>query len=93
MTLFIFAAFLLPFLTDYGFMEFIGETCRGAFRKIFNLPGRSAIDAMASWLTAAVVGIIITSQQYQRGFYSAREAAVIATNFFHYQLTVLPFHH
>ena len=88
MTLFIFAAFLLPFLTDYGFMEFIGETCRGAFRRIFNLPGRSAIDAMASWLTAAVVGIIITSQQYQRGFYSAREAAVIATNF---SITSLPF--
>ncbi len=87
-TLFFFAALLLPFLTDYGFMEFVGTTCRNAFRRIFNLPGRSAIDAAASWLSAAAVGIMITSQQYQRGFYSARESAVIATNF---SITSLPF--
>jgi|SaaInl1SG_22_DNA_1037389.scaffolds.fasta_scaffold02397_2 nucleoside recognition membrane protein YjiH len=88
MTLFIFAAFLLPFLTDYGFMEFVGEACRKVFRRSFKLPGRSAIDAMASWLTAAAVGVIITSQQYQRGFYTARESAVIATNF---SIASLPF--
>ena len=40
------------------------------FRRVFRLPGRSAIDAMASWLAAAAVGILITSQQYESGFYS-----------------------
>ena len=88
MTLFIFAAFLLPLLTDFGFMEFVGASVQGVFRRVFNLPGRSAVDAMASWLTAAAVGITITSQQYQRGFYTARESAVIATNF---SITSLPF--
>jgi nucleoside recognition membrane protein YjiH len=88
MTLFIFAAFLLPLLTDFGFMEFVGASVRGVFRRVFNLPGRSVVDAMASWLTAAAVGITITSQQYQRGFYTARESAVIATNF---SITSLPF--
>ena len=78
---FFFAAFLLPFLTDFGLMELLGTFLRKVFRRVFRLPGRSAIDAMASWLAAAAVGILITSQQYESGFYSRREASVIATNF------------
>ena len=81
LTLFFFAAFLLPFLTEFGLMELVGTLLRKLFRRVFRLPGRSAIDAMASWLAAAAVGILITSQQYERGFYSRREASVIATNF------------
>ena len=87
-TIFFFAAFLLPFLTDYGFMEFVGTSFRNVFRWIFRLPGRSAIDATASWLAAAAVGILITVQQYEKGFYSRRESAVIATNF---SISSLPF--
>ena len=34
-TLFFFAALLLPFPTDYGFMEFVGTGCRNVFRKVF----------------------------------------------------------
>ena len=34
------------------------------------------------------MGILITSQQYLRGYYSAREACVIATNF---SVVSLPF--
>ena len=79
--IFFFAAFLLPFLTDFGLMELLGTFLRKVFRRVFRLPGRSAIDAMASWLAAAAVGILITSQQYESGFYSRREASVIATNF------------
>ena len=87
-TIFFFAAFLLPFLTDYGFMDFVGTVFRNGFRRVFRLPGRSAIDATASWLAAAAVGILITVSQYQSGFYSKREAAVIATNF---SISSLPF--
>ncbi|MGA4320871.1 YjiH family protein [Ectopseudomonas hydrolytica] len=80
-TFFLVAGLILPLLTDYGLMEFIGTIVRNVFRMVFGLPGRSAIDAIASWLGSGTVGVLITAQQYQKGFYSAREAAVIATNF------------
>lgn len=80
-TFFFFAAILLPFLVDFGFMEFIGTLVRNVFQKIFRLPGRSSIDAIASWLGSGTVGVLITTQQYEQGFYSKREASVIATNF------------
>lgn len=78
---FLFAMLLLPFLVDYGLMEFVGILLSRIFQKVFRLPGRVAIDAAASWLGSSAVGIIITSQQYDRGFYSARQAAVASTNF------------
>ncbi|MDX1404233.1 MAG: YjiH family protein [Woeseiaceae bacterium] len=79
--LFLFAGLLMPFLTDYGLMEFVGTMLKRVFRVLFTLPGRSAIDALASWMSAAPVGVMITIQQYITGHYMAREAAVIATNF------------
>ena len=81
LTFFFFAALLLPFLVEFGFMEFIGSLVRKPFRVIFNLPGRSAIDATASWMGSGTVGVLITTQQYEQGFYNRREASVIATNF------------
>lgn len=78
---FFFAVMLLPFLVDYGLMEYIGTLLSKPFKWIFRLPGRAAIDASASWLGAAPVGVLITSQQYDKGFYNQREATTIATNF------------
>jgi len=79
--IFLFAGLLMPFLTDYGLMEFIGTLLKRVFRRLFTLPGRSAIDALASWMSSAPVGVLITIQQYVSGHYTAREACVIATNF------------
>lgn len=50
-------------------------------RPVFNLPGRGAIDCMASWLGDGSVGILLTSKQYENKFYTMREAAVIGTTF------------
>lgn len=75
------ACILLPFLTDFGFMEFIGTIMRPIFSKLFGLPGRAAIDGMASIAAAAGVGVLITLDQYRKGFYTLREASVVATNF------------
>lgn len=72
---------LMPFLTEFGFMEFVGTLLKGPFERLFRLPGRSAIDATASFVSAAAVGLLITIGQYERGYYTAREAAAIATNF------------
>lgn len=79
--IFLFAGLLMPFLTDYGLMEFVGTLMKRSFRALFTLPGRSAIDALASWMSSAPVGVLITIQQYVSGHYTGREAAVIATNF------------
>lgn len=87
-TIFIFAAAILPLLTDYGLMELVGTLLSRIFKRAFRLPGRSCIDALASWMSAAPVGVLITSQQFEKGNYSGREAAVIATNF---SIVSLPF--
>ncbi len=81
MTYFTIAAIFLPLLVDFGLMELVGVLLSKLFLRLFILPGRSAIDAIASWMGSGPVGVFITSQQYERGFYSAREAAVICTNF------------
>ncbi len=72
---------LLPFLTDFGFLEFVGTLFRKFFHRIFNLPGRATIDTLASWVGSSSIAILVTARQYETGFYSAREAAVITTNF------------
>lgn len=81
LVIFLTACMLMPFLTDFGFMEFIGTMARKVFARLFRLPGRSAIDATASFVAAASVGLLITINQYERGYYSARESASVATNF------------
>jgi nucleoside recognition membrane protein YjiH len=76
-----FAGSLMTLLLEYGFMDFIGAYLSTVFRKVFTLPGRAAIDCITSWLGDAVVAILITSDQYDKGYYSGREASVIATTF------------
>jgi len=75
------SAMLLPLLTEFGLMEFVGTFFNRTFQKLFGLPGTAAVDSIASWLSATSVGIILTTQQYKNGFYSSREACIIATNF------------
>ncbi len=82
------ACLFLPFLTDFGFLEFTGTLLRRPFEKLFTLPGRAAIDATSSLVVAASVGLLITLKQYDDGRYTAREAASVATNF---SIVSLPF--
>ncbi|MEI5906954.1 YjiH family protein [Bacillus spongiae] len=80
-TWFLFAGLLMPLLLEFGLMDFIGVLLRKIMVPLFTLPGRSAIDAVASWMGSGTVGVLITIKQYEAGYYSKREAAVIATNF------------
>ena len=82
------ACLLLPLLTEFGLMEFVGTLARPAFRRVFQLPGRAAIDAVTSFVGASAIGLLISIGQYNRGNYTAREASVIATNF---SVVSLPF--
>lgn len=74
-------SFLMPLLTDFGIMEFVGILIRNVVRPLFTVPGRSAVDLMTSWLGASNAAAILTTRQYEKGFYSAREAATISMNF------------
>ncbi|MFY2506875.1 YjiH family protein [Vibrio pectenicida] len=80
-SVFIFAGLLLPLLLNFGLLELFGTLLSKVMRPIFNLPGRSAIDCMASWLGDGSVGILLTSKQYETKFYTQREAAVVGTTF------------
>ncbi|WP_084268715.1 YjiH family protein [Oceanobacillus damuensis] len=75
------ASYLLPYLINFGAMEFVGTLLRGVIKPLFTLPGRSAIDLLASWVGNVNVGVVITREQYQDGSYTGREAAAIATCF------------
>lgn len=74
-------AFLMPLLTEFGIMEFVGVLVRNVVRPLFTVPGRAAVDLMTSWLGASNAAAILTTGQYEKGFYSAREAATISMNF------------
>jgi len=54
---------------------------RPIFKRVFNLPGRATVDTLASWVGSSSIAVLMTSYQYERGFYTARESAVIATSF------------
>lgn len=82
------ACFLMPLLTEFGAMDFFGTIVAPAFKKAFRLPGRAAVDATASFISASNIGILVTGQQYRRGFYNGREAVLVATNF---SVVSLPF--
>ena len=82
------ACLLLPLLTEFGLMEFVGTLARPLFHRIFRLPGRAAIDAVTSFVGASAIGLLISIGQYERGNYTDREASVIATNF---SVVSLPF--
>lgn len=81
LSVFVFAGMLLPLLLNFGLLEFVGTLMTKVMRPVFRLPGRSAVDCIASWLGDGSVGILLTSKQYEGGFYTAREAAVIGTTF------------
>lgn len=78
---FFLAGLLLPLLLDFGLLEFFGVLLSKVMRPLFGLPGRSSVDCLASWLGDGTIGVLLTDKQLQGGFYTKKEAAVIATSF------------
>ncbi|MGL6168350.1 MAG: YjiH family protein [Fusobacteriaceae bacterium] len=81
MVTFFIGVLLMPMLTSFGLVEFVGTLIAPVMKKVFRVPGYAAIDALASFLGDGTIGIVVTDQQYQKGYYTQREAAVIATSF------------
>lgn len=73
--------YLFSLLMDFGAMDFVGTLIKNIMRPVFTLPGNSAIDCMASWVGNGPFGVIVTKMQYQEGYYTKRESAVVASCF------------
>ena len=71
----------LAFLSSFGLMEFTGVFMTPVMRPLFKTPGRSAIDAVASFVGSYSIALLITNGVYRQDKYSAREAAIVATGF------------
>lgn len=80
-TIFLFAGLLLPLLLNFGLLEFFGAMLVKVMRPLFGLPGRSAVDAVTSWVGDGTIGVLLTSRQYEEGYYTKKEAAIIGTTF------------
>jgi nucleoside recognition membrane protein YjiH len=74
-------AIFLSFLVSYGLLELIGILLQPIMRPIWRTPGRSAIDAVASFVGSYSLGLLITDKVYKNGQYSVKEATIIATGF------------
>ncbi|MDQ0428254.1 nucleoside recognition membrane protein YjiH [Planomicrobium stackebrandtii] len=80
-TIFLFAGLFLPLLMNFGLLEFFGTMMVKIMRPLFRLPGRSSIDALASWVGDGTIGVLLTNTQYVQNKYTQREAAIIGTTF------------
>ena len=74
-------AFFMPFLLNYGAIDFAGSLLEPIMRPVFKVPGYSAIDAMASFVSSSSVAVLITSKLYKSNIYTKKEASIIATGF------------
>lgn len=71
----------LAFLVSFGLMEFIGVFMEPVMRPLFRTPGRSAVDAVASFVGSYSLALLITNRVYREDGYTQKEAAIIATGF------------
>ena len=79
--IFFLAGLLLPLLLDFGLLEFIGALLTKVMRPLFKIPGRAAVDCITSWIGDGTLGVMLTANQYEGGYYSAREASIVSTTF------------
>lgn len=74
-------AVFLTFLVGYGLLEFIGVLMKPIMKPIWKTPGRSAVDAVASFVGSYSIGLLITNRVFKEGKYTIKEACIIATGF------------
>lgn len=71
----------LALIVSYGLMEFVGVFMRPVMKPVFQTPGRSAVDAVASFVGSYSIALLITNRVYEEGKYTSKEACIIATGF------------
>ena len=74
------ASLFLPFLVDYGLVDFIGVFVRLIMRPVFKLPGRAAIIMVTAFLGNFSAGHIAVNNYYKTGRFTERESVCIDTS-------------
>lgn len=72
---------MIPMITHFGAVEYLGTLLGPFVHKVFKVPGYSAIDIATSFVGDGAIGIVMTDSQYMRGYYTTREAYIVATSF------------
>lgn len=75
------AGWLVTLLIEFGILEFIGTLMEPIMRRLFKIPGQSAVDALSSFVAAPAVGVFLTNRLYNENVYTQKEACCISTNF------------
>ncbi|MEN2256621.1 nucleoside recognition domain-containing protein [Paraclostridium benzoelyticum] len=65
-------AFFVPFLLNYGSIDFFGVLLEPLMRPLFKVPGKSAVDATASFVGSTSMSIIITSRLFKNTTYTKK---------------------
>jgi nucleoside recognition membrane protein YjiH len=74
-------ALFITLFVSFGGLELVGTLARPVMRPLFRVPGRAALDGIASYVGSYSVGLYVTNRMYLESRYSARESVVIATCF------------
>lgn len=74
-------AVFITIFVELGGLEFVGTLARPVMKPLFKLPGRAALDSLASWVGSYSVGLYVTRNVFDRGGYNKREVFIIATCF------------
>lgn len=74
------ASLFLPFLVDYGLVDFIGVFVRLIMRPVFRLPGRAAIIMVTAFLGNFSAGHLAVNNYYKTGRFTERESVCIDTS-------------
>lgn len=81
LVVFLLATTMLPFLLDFGGVEFVGVYLQPVFKRLFRLPGRASVLTATSWVGSGTNGIIAAELDYKKGLYTGREISILCLGF------------
>lgn len=71
--------FILPLLMNYGLDEFLGVMLQPVMKPLFKVPGISSMTLVSSLFISPAVGIYVADEEYNKGCFSNKEAAITMT--------------
>ena len=74
-------AVFITIFVELGGLEFVGTLARPIMKPLFKVPGRAALDSVASWVGSYSVGLYVTRNVFDRGEYTKRDVYIISTCF------------